>query len=162
MSRDSKVEAELHAWGRKFRSAVDTSFHWLLAEGYVACDHSAADLDEIRDARFICRYVQRSTAIEVVLSALTLQVMVIRMDYLEPAACERTERPQQVVGLDTWTMANGPVAPPPLPWMKRQTIFEDLQRPRSRYMKEAARDLEAVVDFMAQRLRNSKLADVSG
>lgn len=159
MTQDSKPShiASLNALGERFASSVAISFSFLIALGFEACEQAAQDSYDIRDAAFVHRFIRANSALNVYLSVATNQIGVVVYSYDSAASCDRSQKPTSVTDLDLWTEQHGPIDPPPLPWMKTQTLHQDVRRSFRYYAKHAGLKLEETVEFMAQRLRTSRL-----
>jgi hypothetical protein len=160
MIQDSESAEYLSRLGERFMSAVTTSFAFLEQEGFAACLPTEIDRNELRDAAFVCTYVSENTSIDVRLEVISRQICVVVFTYDSEAHCSQTQTPRRVTDLDQWTEEHGPIAPPPLAWMKTQTLHREVARNFRRFFKQVDQNFEDVVEFMAKRLQNAGIAHV--
>ena len=157
MTLDSNELAVRRALAERFVAAVTKSFVFLESAGFSACPWSSQSPEEYRDAAFVTTYILSKRAIDVRLELATRQICVVVFDYDRVATCNERHKPRRVLDLDEWTEQNGLVTPAPLTWMKKNTLYEEVQRSLKYYFKQVERDLDTTVNFMAERLKHSGL-----
>lgn len=149
--------AELLESSDRFGRAVSRSFAFLTTLGFSVCSPQVAGLDDLRDAIATHRYIRDQKAVDIDFSLLTRQVSVVLFTYEAPATCETNQRFTSAVELEAWLLSHARGSLLRLPWMRKETLAEEMKPSINAFVRKMDLNLESVVDWLAQRLQNSGL-----
>jgi hypothetical protein len=141
----------------RFERAVSSSFAFLEELGFERCPPSKIDMGDLRDARVTHRFVRAQKAVHLDFSYLTFQISIVLLTYASPATCGENQKFVDALDFEAWLREHGVTSPKKLPWMRKETLWEEMGRSYNRYAANIRKDMEAAVDLLAQRLRNSTL-----
>jgi hypothetical protein len=158
-SPDWSNDSSIIALSNRFERAVSASFAFLEELDFKRCPVSRIDMEDLRDARVTHRFVRQQNAIHLNFSYLTFQIAVVRLSYASPAQCDEAQKPLEAVDFEAWLREHGVKGARKLPWMRKETLSEEMGRSYNRYAANIRKDMEGAVDFLAQRVRESAFID---